>query len=84
MVVETRFEYRGYIIHIGVVEALTKRIYKVQIGHEEQGHFVSKLPGFTEELSRAIDVAGAMAAVQRQAQITIDHRLRMTKERALS
>jgi len=81
MVLETRLEYRGYLILIGVVEALTKRIYKVQIGREEQGHFVPKLPGFTEELSRAINVAGAMAAVQRRAQTTIDNRLRITKLR---
>jgi len=84
MVIETRLEYRGYVILIGAVEGLTRRIYKAQIGCEEQGHFVPKLLGFAEELSRAIEEAGAMAAAQRRAQTTIDHRLRITKERALS
>lgn len=81
---ETRLGHRGYLILIGVVEEPTKRIYKVQIGHEEQGHFVPTLPGFTKELSRAFGTTDTLAAIQRRAQTEIDQHLGIIKERALS
>jgi hypothetical protein len=79
--IETRLEHRGYLIHLAVVEEPSKRIYKVQIGHEEQGHFVPQLPGFTKEFSRMVGATNAMVAVRKQAQTEVDKHLGLFKER---
>jgi hypothetical protein len=68
-------------IHLAVVEEPSKRIYKVQIGREEQGHFVPQLPGFTKEFSRMVGATNAMVAVRRQAQTEVDKHLGLFKER---
>ncbi|SOE63627.1 hypothetical protein SAMN05414139_02351 [Burkholderia sp. D7] len=75
MAIETRLEHRGYVIHLAVIEEPSKWTYKVQIGHEKDGHFVPRFPGFTKEFSRKGSTTDAVVVVKKRAGTEIDKHL---------
>ncbi|MFM0367131.1 hypothetical protein [Paraburkholderia sediminicola] len=80
MAKEVRFEHRGYVIHVAVIEEPTKQVYQVEIGHEKQDRFLTVLPGFTQEFSR-VDANQASVAVKDRAEALIDMHLGVGRPR---